>query len=306
MTKTISVIIPVYNGEKYIGACLDSVLHQTLKPYEVIVVDDGSTDRTYHILKRYGARIRLMRIEHSGGCSEPRNIGLDAARGDYIAFIDADDTWAAAKLQRQMETVERFPGVRFFCTDFFTRHPAGYMIRQFDRSRFPQEIGRRLITFDSPFDAFPLLIERNFVGCPSTVILERSLIKETGGFDPRFNSAEDLDYWIRCSLHSPCFILRLPLVYKRTHQDNMTRHQDLVLATHRGILKRMVSIHGDQLRKRGLAGALRRARASLNLSLAHSLKQDRLRDKAKLYLESVTLDPLSVPRDFLKQLRKRS
>src|SRR5436190_9496549 len=97
-SSLISCIVPVFNGDRYLAETLDSILAQTHRPIEIIVVDDGSTDGTSAIAAEYGEKIRYIRQENSGVASA-RNLGLQSARGDFIAFLDADDLWHAGKLQ---------------------------------------------------------------------------------------------------------------------------------------------------------------------------------------------------------------
>ena len=101
----ISGIVPVYNGERYLRETLDSMLAQTYQPLEVIVVDDGSTDGTPKVVAGYGDRVRYIYQENSGPAIA-RNRGIDAARGEFIAFLDADDLWHPEKLMRQMTRFE--------------------------------------------------------------------------------------------------------------------------------------------------------------------------------------------------------
>jgi glycosyltransferase involved in cell wall biosynthesis len=104
----ISCIIPVFNGAKYLGEALDSILKQTYRPLEIIVVDDGSTDTTAGVAACYGDRIRYVRQDNAGAPTA-RNLGLSLARGEFVAFLDADDLWRPEKLQRQMRRFESRP-----------------------------------------------------------------------------------------------------------------------------------------------------------------------------------------------------
>jgi glycosyltransferase involved in cell wall biosynthesis len=104
----ISCIVPVFNGEKYLGEALDSILKQTYRPLEIIVADDGSTDGTTAVTARYGKQIRYLRQDNAGA-STARNFGLNAARGEFVAFLDADDLWHLEKLERQMARFETRP-----------------------------------------------------------------------------------------------------------------------------------------------------------------------------------------------------
>jgi len=105
----ISVIIPVYNGERYLSQAIESVLAQTLPPLEIIVVDDGSTDASVAVAERYAKRVRIDRQENSGAASA-RNRGIDLARGSLLAFLDADDLWTPDKLRLQAGALEEDPG----------------------------------------------------------------------------------------------------------------------------------------------------------------------------------------------------
>lgn len=111
----VSVIIPLYNGERYIAQTITSVLQQTYQNFEIIVVDDCSTDTSHQIvedLARYDTRIRQIVVEANfGGPAGPRNIGIENALGDYIAFLDADDIWKETKLQKQVEYLNAHPDV---------------------------------------------------------------------------------------------------------------------------------------------------------------------------------------------------
>ena len=106
-TPLITVIVPIYNGEKYLSSTVQSVIDQTYGNWELILVDDGSTDRTASIIDNFvGFDRRIKKIalsESSGGPAHPRNLGLDLAKGEYIAFLDADDLWSTQKLALQID-----------------------------------------------------------------------------------------------------------------------------------------------------------------------------------------------------------
>src|SRR5262245_58814803 len=106
--RTVSVIIPNYNYGRFLREALDSALNQTLPPLEVIVVDDGSTDESPEILESYGDRIRVIRQKNQG-VGIARNTGAEAARGELLAFLDADDYWFPQKLEKQVEKINSDP-----------------------------------------------------------------------------------------------------------------------------------------------------------------------------------------------------
>ena len=104
----ISCIVPVYNGERYVGEALDSILAQTYRPLEVIVVDDGSTDRTAEVVAGYGGQARYI-FQSNAGLAMARNLGLTAVQGEFAAFLDADDVWHPEKLDRQIARFKARP-----------------------------------------------------------------------------------------------------------------------------------------------------------------------------------------------------
>ena len=105
-SASVSVIMPVFDGAAFVAEAIDDVLAQTHPPFEVIVVDDGSTDETVRIVERYPSPLRLVVQEHAG-CGVARNTGVDEARGDYLMFCDADDRFPVDRLERQLDSLER-------------------------------------------------------------------------------------------------------------------------------------------------------------------------------------------------------
>ena len=102
-TQNISVVIPCFNAAGYLAEALDSVMRQTLKPAEILVVDDASTDRSREVAREFGSAVRLIELRsNSGSAALPKDVGLREAQGEFIAFLDADDVWAASKLELQM------------------------------------------------------------------------------------------------------------------------------------------------------------------------------------------------------------
>jgi glycosyltransferase involved in cell wall biosynthesis len=111
----VSCIVPVYNGEAYIGEALDSILAQTWRPLEIIVVDDGSTDGSAAVAEAYGAIVRVIK-QANAGCAAARNAGVAAATGEFVAFLDADDLWHPEKLDRQMARFAERPDLDYSVT----------------------------------------------------------------------------------------------------------------------------------------------------------------------------------------------
>ena len=110
MEPLISCIVPVFNGERYLGKALESILKQTYQPLEIIVVNDGSTDGTAAVAARYGDQIHYVR-QNNAGAPTARNLGLSVARGEFVAFLDSDDLWHPEKLERQMARFDACPQI---------------------------------------------------------------------------------------------------------------------------------------------------------------------------------------------------
>ncbi len=181
MSPLVSVVIPAYNAERTLGDTVDSALAQSLGDLEVVVVDDGSNDATASIARRFGAPVRCISVPN-GGVSTARNLGIDAAQGRYVAFLDADDQWEPEKLLRQVDRLEADPDAG-----------AGYTgIRRVDDAQ--QTVG------ESPARVYPdlceaLLLFSGVVNMSSSIV-RRSLAPT---FDPRFSQCADWDYFLRLS-----------------------------------------------------------------------------------------------------------
>jgi teichuronic acid biosynthesis glycosyltransferase TuaG len=185
----VSVVMPAYNAQKYIGATLDSVLAQDFRDFEVLVIDDCSTDSTADLVRQYGARdprVRLIQLpKNRGAPAGPRNIGVREAKGEWVAFLDADDIWHPGKLTCQLRTLQA-TGAQFCSTqmvDFeddrelqFT--PAGEVA--IERIGFLKQ----LIKFRTP---------------TSSVVVRRELIaRHPFNESMSFKAREDLDCWLHC------------------------------------------------------------------------------------------------------------
>jgi len=202
---SVSVVIPAYNAEATLARALDSVLAQTQRAGEIIVVDDGSNDATADLALSYvGRGVRLLRVAERRGAAAARNLGVAAAEGCWIAFLDADDEWLPDKLEKQLAAVSSNSEVAFaFCaSEEFSADgsPLGDTFRG-----WPVTAGK---------EAWKALLACNFVATP-TVIARRRLLLQVGGFDETLRVAEDQDLWIRLALLAP--IAYLPQSLVRVH-----------------------------------------------------------------------------------------
>lgn len=188
----VSVIIPAYNAEEYIGRALDSVLTQSAPADEIIVVDDGSTDKTAEIVKAFGQRVRYI-YQDNAGVSVARNRGIEEASGNWIAFLDADDEWLPNKLKQQVDVLRRNPHlvwvggnyIRCLCNE----NQQGKII-EVDKAL--ALLGGRDY-FDNPVDAW---LQRAKI-CTPVMLIKKCVFQEVGLFQIGLQHSEDVDLWWR-------------------------------------------------------------------------------------------------------------
>ncbi len=194
----VSVVIPAYNSAPCVGAALESVFRQTYTPYEVIVVDDGSPDDTEAAVAPWRDRILYVR-QPNGGAAVARNTGLARSRGEYIAFLDADDSWMPEKLARQVAYLEAHPEIALVHTDVVVTGEGGTR---------PGPAKRRLQTTDGP--NLPVIFAYCHVTTPAAMV-RRGVLERVGGFDPSCSPSEDYDLWIRIAREGGIGLVEEPL-----------------------------------------------------------------------------------------------
>jgi glycosyltransferase involved in cell wall biosynthesis len=185
----VTVVIPAYNAADTIRRALDSVFRQAYRPIEVIVVDDASQDNTADVGRTYGrAEVRLISLAQNRGESSV-NAGIEAARGDFVAFLDADDEWLEGKLEKQLAVLRANPQMSFVtCGGAFVDHQ-GRRLREFGLNPLPL----------APDQMWRALLARTLVAKPC-VVARRSAISAAGFFDPSLAVGGDQDMWIRLAL----------------------------------------------------------------------------------------------------------
>ncbi|OGW82203.1 MAG: hypothetical protein A3G33_10785 [Omnitrophica bacterium RIFCSPLOWO2_12_FULL_44_17] len=214
----ISVILPTYNREKLLREAIESVKKQTFADWELIVVDDGSTDATRDILKDYCAkdlRIKMLRGNH-GGAAAARNLGMRAASGKYIAFLDDDDLWLPEKLLLQYGVFEKYPDVGFVFTDGMIVNEDGRQERKllpYQHKAFCEWLTncKTVEPFLYVGQLHEVLIAGNCIATP-TLVLKRETVETVGGFNANYEIGEDYDFWIRLSRHFSGALLKVELV----------------------------------------------------------------------------------------------
>ena len=205
----VSVIIPTFNRGWILREAIDSVLNQSVQDFELLVIDDGSTDDTPDILCEYGDAIRRIRQENRG-VSAARNRGIAAAKGTYIAFLDSDDLWMPEKLCTQIDFFRDHPNILICQTEeIWIRR--GVRVNPKKRHKKPSGM------------IFEPSLELCLVS-PSAVMIHQALFDRVGLFDEAFRICEDYDLWLRIAYRYPIHLIDTPLIVKRGgHDDQISK-----------------------------------------------------------------------------------
>jgi glycosyltransferase involved in cell wall biosynthesis len=220
-TTAISVVVPCYNAERWITATLRSVLAQDGPPLDIVVVDDGSVDNSAALVQQQFPQVRLLR-QPNRGVAAARNLGIEHSRGEWVAFIDADDIWLPGKLRAQCDALAAQPETQLSCTAW-----------QVWDSDEPEPMPQLLATLaEAAADTqrwagpsgwiYPQLLLSSQVWT-STVLARRELLAQLGGFDTSLRIGEDLDLWLRASRTTPILRVAQPLALYRMHPASITK-----------------------------------------------------------------------------------
>ena len=264
----VSVIIPTYNREKFISECVQSVLAQTLPAREIIIVDDGSTDATYNILRDLGfnslsTKKTVLRyfFQQNRGVSSARNLGIKEARSEYIALLDSDDLWLKSKLDRQVSAFQNDTQSSRLChtDEIWIRN--GVRVNQHKKHK------------KHGGNVFQSCLKLCCIS-PSSAMMHRSVFEDFGFFDEDLPACEDYDFWLRYSAKEDVNFIDEPLIIKKGGHsgqlsgahwgmdrfriysiEKILKEPDLTLvhkteAIHEVILKLEILINGSQKRQK--------------------------------------------------------
>lgn len=208
----VTVVIPTYNRAWILEAAVESVLNQDMDDFELIVVDDGSTDETQRLLSGFADdhRVSIIRQENQG-VSASRNRGIAEAKGTYVAFLDSDDLWLPQKLSCQIALFRSKPHIKICQTEEIWIRK-GQRVNPKKRHKKPSGM------------IFEPSVELCLVS-PSAVMLHRDLFTAVGTFDESLPACEDYDLWLRISCRYPVYLIDTPLIIKRGgHEDQLSRN----------------------------------------------------------------------------------
>jgi glycosyltransferase involved in cell wall biosynthesis len=266
MPELVSVIVTTYNHERYIAAAIQSVLDQTYRDYEVIVVDDGSTDSTGDRVLAFRHSIQLVRQENQGVAAS-RNTGIRHARGHFLAFLDGDDLWEPDKLTHQVAAARSYPRSGLIAVNGV--HFSGDTILH--NSLFPPPVTTLLGSSASDsvtLNCYERLLERNLIPTTSQVLIPRAVLEQVGLSDPRLPLASDWDLYIRIAASFEFTFVRTSLVRWRYLETSASGSEQL-----RPL--RWAKDHIDILRKH------RRSAPVEYRSLIRTLLKQKLRETAE-------------------------
>ncbi|MCK5096853.1 MAG: glycosyltransferase [Desulfobacteraceae bacterium] len=203
----VSVVIPTYNRKDIISRAIESVRNQTYKNYEIIIVDDGSTDGTVDYIKNhYNNKIHCISQENQGA-SSARNKGISEAKGKYIAFLDSDDEWVDSKLTTQVAFLEENPEIALLC---------GRTYRSDNIKKVNSPLAQKITG-----NLFTILYSHSFVSTP-TVIVKKDVLDQVGAFDLNYKSAEDFDLWLKITHDYQCAFLPDLVAIVNRGKDNLS------------------------------------------------------------------------------------
>ena len=216
----VSVVMPAYNSARYIGEALDSALQQDYPALEIIVVDDGSTDDTVATVAGYGDKVRLL-TQKNRGSAAARNLGIQHARGKYIAFLDADDAWWRHKIRHQIEALVA-SGYKMAYSRFIWWHPDEHGQHTPPETEFEQPANPNLssaaIVTGWPYAELLL----DCIVWTSTVIVEKIELEKAGLFDENLRKGQDYDLWLKLARQIEMVGLEKPTALYRIHPASIT------------------------------------------------------------------------------------
>jgi glycosyltransferase involved in cell wall biosynthesis len=248
----VSIIVPTYNRAHMVTETIDSILAQTFKDFELIVVDNESADNTEEVIKSYpDQRIRYFKHQNNGVVAVNRNYGIGKAQGQYIAFCDDDDLWLPEKLERQVELLDSNDELGLVYADSYVIDSNG------DLRENTYFYGRKPVRGND----FSELFQDNSIPL-LTAIVRREVLDKVGVFNPRYIVSQDYDLWLRIAKYHPVDFIEQPLAKYRVHSEGFYQ-KNSVLAYRENLQIMDYWLNRDPDLKRELGGKIRRRKALL-------------------------------------------
>jgi len=227
----ISIITPTYNRADFLGQAIDSVLAQTYQRFELLIVDDGSTDSTRELVEAYNDERISYRYQENQGQSVARNLALSIARGDFVCFLDSDNAWFADKLEKSLKAFAEYPDVDVVYGDCVIINEKN------------EEVSRKNMRRYSGYIA-PLMLKDNFISM-NTTMTRRKCFEEMGGLGGKRRVADDYDLWLRFSARYQFYHLPEFFAYYRVMDDQISSDKVRRFETNEAIILDFLKAYPD-------------------------------------------------------------
>ena len=265
----ISVVIPSYNRKEFLKRSIDSVINQTIKPFEIIVVDDGSTDGTESIIKGHYDFVKFIKQKNKG-VSAARNIGIKVSIGKWICFLDSDDEWKKDKLEKQINAMKSNPGYKFFhSNEIWIKN--GLRINQKKKHK---KYGGDI--FDKCLDMCRI--------SPSSVMIDKTVFDEVGNFNEDLVVCEDYELWLRICDKYRVFFIDEPLIIKYGGHQGQLSYSIESIENHR--IKALEYLILENLNRKNKRHAIQMLLSKLNIYLKGLVKRGK-NDEIAVYEEKI-------------------
>lgn len=256
----VSVIIPTYNRKDYVVEAVDSVLNQTYRNFEVIVVDDGSTDGTSEILKKkYDQKIRYF-YKENGGCASARNYGIKFARGEYIAFLDSDDKYLPDKLEDQVGILERNTELGFVYSDSYSFGGGKKLLNSSVRPDKDNSVTYAL---------YMMTYMAN-----GSFLARKKYLELSGYYNESLRYNEDTDFLLRLSLYSKVYYSKKPTLLYRVHSGRKSSNNIKLLEAVYSSSESLLKNYSDFKKRIGRKADIRLGQIKLDLSMEYAVQRD--------------------------------
>ena len=280
--RKVSVLVPSYNAARYLSQAIDSALNQTFQDFEIIIIDDGSTDNTREIVERYLKRapdkIRYI-YQDNQGLARARNTGLRHARGEYVALLDADDVWLPARLEETVKILDADSSAGIAHANITRISETG------DKLDTPRRDARYL----SGYIFENIFLRDAHLSCP-TVLFRRKCCEEVGGFDPGLTrlGCEDRELWLRISQKFKIQYIDKVLALYRVSGKSMSQDKEKMMQARMYVIDKFCPADGGNRQLR------RKALAKIHHDLGDELLfEQKFKDSQRQYFKSITLNPFS-------------
>lgn len=279
----ISVIICTYNHAQYIKRAINSILNQTYQDFEIIVVDDGSTDNTKSIIKSFGNSIKYI-YQDNKGLAGARNTGIHASKGEFVTFLDTDDYFVKENLERKITFLDSNPQAKWVYSDWqYVDDKGNYLEKgsvkwRYSEKKLPEEVFKEL------------LYKRNFISC-CTVVVKKSVLEDVGYYDPNVICQEDYDILLRISLKYPAHYIDEVLLVVHDIPGSLSKDFNKWVSGNAVIVDKLEDLIPDDFPDK--KKALDKIHADKYTYLARNFVQKgQFKNALNSYLQSIKLLPL--------------